>query len=679
MPDQTRSSRFARLIWNDPVWSKVIATMITAATGALIYSAWEGIRPRLSILSLSIIWASLLYARIAKNSVIVFESTVKRHVFPRRIRRLALCGLILIPLVAGVSSYLRYVAPKKTIVLICQFNGEAPKKYRVTETIIDQLELASRSYHDIELRQTPDSLDVKDSTAARLQAAKYGASVVIWGWYATTEQRTRISAHFELIDVSPLIFIHSADETITSAVGALDSFELQGTLSTQVSQIALLAAALVSLERSDTTGALDRLNAIPTEETAQPKAFLNPIVHYWRAFANRELGHDEQAFEESTKAITADPSLGLAYILRGGLYSERGEWDSALSDFNKGMELWPQYPWAFFGRGLVYKNVGQLGRAIQDYSRAIELAPGFAEFYTNRGNAYLAQNDFEKALHDYDQAISIDANLGSAYVGRANVYARRDLTRALADANTGVRLLKHNAQALNTRGYVYDELGQKEKALSDFNQAIEVNPNLALSYENRGKWHMKEGNFEQAIQDLTTALSKGSSDTELYSIRAWSYLQTGKPDLALRDYERAIIVTPLKTELLLAKANVYWIMNNKGKAAVDFKKVLRITDDIKAREIAEESLAQLRVRQCLGSGHDDGSAVDIEAFGGRSVGTYWNDPKVREEADWTQMELNRQGALENFGPSGLYRKGQRFFDMELLKNHSDHIHASFSR
>ena len=66
----------------------------------------------------------------------------------------------------------------------------------------------------------------------------------------------------------------------------------------------------------------------------------------------------------------------------------------------------------------------------------------------------------------------------------------------------------------------------------------------------------------------------------------------------------------------------------------------------------------------------------------KPVGLYGKDPDVTRMVEQTQDIFNhpKNGGpppLENFGPAGLYRNGERFFDKKLKENHIDHIHVRF--
>jgi hypothetical protein len=94
---------------------------------------------------------------------------------------------------------------------------------------------------------------------------------------------------------------------------------------------------------------------------------------------------------------------------------------------------------------------------------------------------------------------------------------------------------------------------------------------------------------------------------------------------------------------------------------------------------AASSNAGQQKHQCMGTGHDLGEAVDIDALNDKPVSLYGKDPEVTKMVEKTQDTFNhpQNGGLpplENYGPAGLYRDGKRFSDKKLQENHSDHVH-----
>ena len=89
-----------------------------------------------------------------------------------------------------------------------------------------------------------------------------------------------------------------------------------------------------------------------------------------------------------------------------------------------------------------------------------------------------------------------------------------------------------------------------------------------------------------------------------------------------------------------------------------------------------------QTHQCLGTGHDQGKAVDIGELNSKPVSLYGKDPEVTRMVKQAQDVFNhpkdgKSVPSDNYGPAGLYRNGKSFTDKTLQENHTDHIHIRY--
>ncbi|MFM6037981.1 MAG: tetratricopeptide repeat protein [Sphaerospermopsis kisseleviana] len=69
-----------------------------------------------------------------------------------------------------------------------------------------------------------------------------------------------------------------------------------------------------------------------------------------------------------------------------------------------------------------------------------------------------------------------------------------------------IKINPNYAQAYYGRGFVRNELRDKQGAIDDYNQAIKINPNYAYAYHGRGNAKSALGNKQGAIADLQQAV-----------------------------------------------------------------------------------------------------------------------------------------------------------------------------
>ncbi|MDY6850629.1 MAG: tetratricopeptide repeat protein [Thermodesulfobacteriota bacterium] len=97
------------------------------------------------------------------------------------------------------------------------------------------------------------------------------------------------------------------------------------------------------------------------------------------AFMAHRRGEYEQAINLYTK-VTKAPKLAqtqiaVAFLLRGEVFADKGDYAQAISDFTRSLKLRPNYAQAFYARGLAYEKKGRLAKAYKDVKKAQYLSP----------------------------------------------------------------------------------------------------------------------------------------------------------------------------------------------------------------------------------------------------------------------------------------------------------------
>ena len=168
----------------------------------------------------------------------------------KRIRLLATIGLfvILILSLSGIAGwlYVQSLPSKNIIVLVADFDGVEPKRYRVTKNIQESLEEAIKPYTNVEVKSLNQTINDKQS--ARVMGEQQKASIVIWGDYGVTSTDVQVSVNFEVLkppDYFPKLGKTAKGEAQTSAIAELNSFRLQTRLSKEMSYLTLFTVGMV--------------------------------------------------------------------------------------------------------------------------------------------------------------------------------------------------------------------------------------------------------------------------------------------------------------------------------------------------------------------------------------------------------------------------------------------------
>jgi tetratricopeptide (TPR) repeat protein len=236
------------------------------------------------------------------------------------------------------------------------------------------------------------------------------------------------------------------------------------------------------------------------------------------AFGASQKDHDDCIKDSGDQAIAgctsiindgseSVPNRFAAYSNRGVKWVAKGDIDRAIADFSEAIRLEPKLGVAYRNRGGAWSAKGDYDRAIADFNEVIRLDSKDILAYISRGDAYLAKKDYGRAITDYTEAIRLDPKLAVAYNNRcwARAITGGALLQALGDCDQAVRLESNEAGYLDTRGFVYLQLGRFDEAIADYNVALKIDPKLAGSLYGRGLAKLKKGDVTGGNADIATA------------------------------------------------------------------------------------------------------------------------------------------------------------------------------
>lgn len=210
-------------------------------------------------------------------------------------------------------------------------------------------------------------------------------------------------------------------------------------------------------------------------------------------------------------ALQLRPDVAEAYNERGAAYDRKGDRERAISDYSTAIRLDPTHSRAYGNRGLAYYKNGTYDLAIADFDEAIRLNPKYSVAYNGRGVAHSKKGDHQKAIADFSEAIRLNGFYANAYNnrGRANAIVG-DFDQAIADLKVAVEL-EDNASFYNELAWTYFRAGQAMAGLPYADHALRLNPSYANAYDTRGSIYEAMGEHVNAIADFKKALSLDSS------------------------------------------------------------------------------------------------------------------------------------------------------------------------
>lgn len=169
-------------------------------------------------------------------------------------------------------------------------------------------------------------------------------------------------------------------------------------------------------------------------------------------------------------------------------------------------------------QGIIYGKKGDYEKAIKEFEKAISLDDYLAEAYHNLGNAYDEQARailqasrestssaqlekevselFTKAIPFYEKALSLNPNHWLSYQQLANIYYDLGEYQKTVAYILKILPINPNPKFLTNLGYVYLQMGDKEKAEQAYSEALRLNPQDQVA--------------AKALQELNNPIPAGS-------------------------------------------------------------------------------------------------------------------------------------------------------------------------
>ena len=190
--------------------------------------------------------------------------------------------------------------------------------------------------------------------------------------------------------------------------------------------------------------------------------------------------HDyDTAIKFCSLAIKIDPQNGIAYNLRGAMYTHNYWFTWSFRDLNKAISLGFTNECVYSNLGDAYRLNRQCDKAVNNYSIALEMNPDHFYAWLNRGFTFTKMKLYEKAIPDLKIALSLIPNdkgaisdLARAYLGRGKLHleAGRNL-EAVEDFSSAMNHYDFVVKAYEGRASAYMNLGMTDKANADIAKA----------------------------------------------------------------------------------------------------------------------------------------------------------------------------------------------------------------
>ena len=292
----------------------------------------------------------------------------------------------------------------------------------------------------------------------------------------------------------------------------------------------------------------------------------NPYEKAMRRFQNALNANDMESAKKIIETDIKRVCKKEEYYFYLGLVSDN--FDEKKEFYTKAIKENPNYLDAYVNRGLVKNELGDYAGSIEDYNKAIELDSRCSLAYNNRGYTKYKQQDYEGALKDYNKAILLNPNLKIAFDNKAKmlqeVCMKDDddfsekyyLSLGISEINRGnvedgikslKEALKFNPNSELVHFYIgvaYQSINKTDEAIKFYTESIRLNKKMIDAYFNRGQLLFKD-NPKLALDDFVSAVALDPKFIDAYYSIAAIQKNLGQYEEAVKNLDKILEIEPM--------------------------------------------------------------------------------------------------------------------------------------
>jgi len=236
-------------------------------------------------------------------------------------------------------------------------------------------------------------------------------------------------------------------------------------------KVSRLSEDLTKVQEADS-----KLAASKRSLAASPAAKRYADMHNWLAFKCAAKKDYQQALQEYTKAIAAEPDDPGLYANRGHAYNKNGAYNEAIADFSEAIRLNMKNADIYFNRGLAYEKRGKWNDALADFKEASALNPKDADAFN--AIAWVLAASPEASIRSGTEAV--EAGKKACTLSKWKVSYHIDtLAVAFAEAGDFPQAIKYAQQAMQTKGLSDEDQKALQERLALYRQGQPYHESLS--------------------------------------------------------------------------------------------------------------------------------------------------------------------------------------------------------
>jgi Tfp pilus assembly protein PilF len=298
--------------------------------------------------------------------------------------------------------------------------------------------------------------------------------------------------------------------------------------------------------------------------------------------------HPEKALDKADDIIAelkpSDRNVQLAYMLKGGYYFDKGDYDQsekmlrtaisldwsnpaphvslartlwrrgkldeAIAQCQRAAGINPKSAGAYNNWGLAVAEKaratnGPIDEAAALFHRAIAVDRNYPLAHNNLGLMLLRHDDLTGAADEFRRAVEIDPKYGNAHGNLAGVLRRQSkFDESISEYRHAIEIEPKNASLVNDLGVTFSAQGHLDEAMAQYRQAIAIDDKYAVAHNNLGAALSRQGNLDQASVELRRAIELAPKYANAHHGLAGVLRRQGNFDDAAAELRRTIELEP---------------------------------------------------------------------------------------------------------------------------------------
>lgn len=257
-------------------------------------------------------------------------------------------------------------------------------------------------------------------------------------------------------------------------------------------------------QRHEVAGRAPEAAAIYREIIATSPGF-HPAWHALGLLAFK-TGHIERAVESITRAVMLDGHVAIYQRDLGEMCRRLGRLEQAIACGLAATRLAGRNVDAHFNLALAYADAGKTRQAVKSYRKALKINQAHAAGWRGLASVLERQGDLVEARKAFARATALEssqpadpemsASAITSHEEGISHYKQGRLGEALACHEQALSMQPDYPAALNSKGFVLQDLGRIEEARDCFARAVELAPELAIARLNLGLIQLKLGDWQ---------------------------------------------------------------------------------------------------------------------------------------------------------------------------------------